>query len=508
LTSAKEAFSSEEVPPLEKWAPDLPVILDGNPFSFDRHEYLMEPYADTHPYQVHIKGAQLGITTLAMLRAFHAARYRGFKGILYVFPSRTDVLDFSRSRVSPLINDNPETLGQWIRDTDSAGLKQIHNCFLYLRGMQSTVGLKSIPVDAVFADELDEAKPTALDKAMERMSHSEFREVFLLSNPSIPDYSIHKAFLETDQRHWLLKCPSCNHYTDLLETFPECLIEETKGKVIRACEKCKSELDPAIGGWLAKRPSITDKRGYHYSQLFSQYVAPGEILHQYRTTTNLQDFHNLKLGQAYVEAQNRLSVEEVLACCGSKGIASSDPGPCSMGVDQGKDLHVVIGKPHSQKAGEIIYISVHKEWAELDALMKRFNVSRAVVDALPETRNARAFAERFKGRVFLSFYQEHRKGQYLWNERDLTVSCNRTESLDASHNEIMNGQIILPKECEITREFAKHLHNVAKRLEENEETGSKRYVYVRLGVDHFRHAFNYECMARSNFPQYLFPELR
>ena len=71
----------------------------------------------------------------------------------------------------------------------------------------------------------------------------------------------------------------------------------------------------------------------------------------------------------------------------------------------------------------------------------------------------------------------------------------------------MDGEIVLPKECEIVREFAEHLHNVAKRLEENEETGSKRYVYVKLGPDHFRHAFNYEAMARGTLLHMLFPEL-
>jgi hypothetical protein len=75
--------------------------------------------------------------------------------------------------------------------------------------------------------------------------------------------------------------------------------------------------------------------------------------------------------------------------------------------------------------------------------------------------------------------------------------------------EIMAGQIILPRECEIVKEFANHLHNVAKKLEEDEETGSKRYIYVKLGStpDHFRHAFNYECMARQNCPNLLFAEL-
>jgi hypothetical protein len=109
--------------------------------------------------------------------------------------------------------------------------------------------------------------------------------------------------------------------------------------------------------------------------------------------------------------------------------------------------------------------------------------------------------------VFLNFYQDRQRGCYKWNERDLTVACNRTESLDASHNQIQQGNIVLPRESDIVREFAKHCHNVAKKLEEDEETGSKRYIYVKLGPDHFRHAFNYECMARQDAPELLFPDL-
>ncbi len=177
-----------------------------------------------------------------------------------------------------------------------------------------------------------------------------------------------------------------------------------------------------------------------------------------------------------------------------------------MGVDQGSDLHVVIGKRHSGKAGQIVHLGVYKDWAELDGLMKSFNVFRCVVDALPETRNARAFAERFKGKVYLNFYNENQKGAYAWREKDLIVSSNRTESLDASHNQVLHADLVLPKECEMTRQFALHLHSVAKRLETEKETGSQRYVYVRLGADHFRHAFNYECMARGTFANALFPE--
>jgi len=43
----------------------------------------------------------------------------------------------------------------------------------------------------------------------------------------------------------------------------------------------------------------------------------------------------------------------------------------------------------------------------------------------------------------------------------------------ASHQEVPAGQIILRRESDIVREFASYLHNVAKKLEEDEETGSK-----------------------------------
>ena len=496
LDSARKRFKADEdVQPLHEWVESVGLILHGKPFSFDRHEYLRAPYRDDHPHQVEMKAAQMGCTTRGMLRVLHGLRYRGYRGVLYLFPSRTDVLDFSKSRVSALLDENPETIGKWIRDTDTAGLKQVWNGWLYLRGMQSTVGLKSIPVDFVIFDELDEAPQKATDMAMERMGHSEFKEVHKLSNPTLPDYGIDRAFQGTDQRYWLLRCPACNHYTCLEDTFPGRLLE-VGGRVIRACERCKGELDPSAGAWVAKRPAVIEKRGYHYSQLFSHYVEPAEILHQFRTTSNLQDFYNLKIGVAYVTAENRLSVEEILALCGTNGISSSDPGPCFMGVDQGKDLHAVIGRRHWQKAGEIVHLGVYRDWEELDRLMAVFHVVRCVVDALPETRNARAFAERHRGKVFLAYYSEYQKGSYRWNEADLTVSCNRTESLDASHREIQRAEIILPKECDVVREFAKHSHNIAKKLEEDEESGSKHYTYVKLGPDHFRHAFNYEGMGR------------
>ena len=497
--------SIADIEPFEHWVKN--VTLDGQPFTYHTREYLHVPYADDHIYLVEEKATQLGLTSKAMLRVFYGARCGQYKkGVLYLFPSKTDVTEFSKGRITPLIEDNPDTIGAWLRDTDAANIKRIRNAIIYFRGMQSRIGLKGVPVDMVVFDELDEAPPKRVDMAMERMGDSEIKQVMKLSNPTMPDYGINKAFLETDQRYWLLKCPKCNNYICMEDSFPDCLITLKNGKVIRACTKCHAELNPSVGEWVAKKPRITDKRGYHYSQLFSHRNEPSEILHKFRTTDNLTDFYNLKIGVAYVEAENRLSTQEVLDLCSLDGIESSDGGPCYMGVDQGSDLHVIIGKKHPNLSGKIIHLNVYKDWKELDRLMKNFKVLLCVVDALPETRNARAFAARFPGKVYLNYYNIHQKGSYAWNEKELIVSCNRTESLDASHREISERTLAIPKRCDIVEDFASHLHNVAKKLEEDEDTGSKRYNYIKLGTDHFRHAYNYEAMARQNAPDLLFPD--
>ena len=431
---------------------NTPIILDGRPFTFERHEYLIEPYNDDHPYQVEAKAAQLGLTSRAMLGAIYKACYFPYKGILYLFPSKTDVNDFTRGRVDPLIEDNPDSIGKLLKNTDSINIKRIRNTFFYFRGMTSRVGLKSVPADRIIFDELDEAPQNAVDMAMERMGHSEYKEVLMLSNLTLPDYGIDKAFQETDQRYWLLKCEKCGEYTCLEDNFPDCLVT-VNGRVIRACQRCKAELNPSIGQWVAKRPSITDKRGRHYSQLFSHFISPAAILHQFRTTNNLTDFYNLKIGIPYVEATNRLTKEEVLSLCGDDGMLSDDTGPCFMGVDQGKDLHVVIGKSETG-------LSMSMSTAIGKNLMGSWMPSMYhAVSSMPYPRRGTpgAFAERHRGKVYLNYYNEHQKGSYAWNERELIVQCNRTESLDASHREIQDKTIILPRECDMTRTFAEHL---------------------------------------------------
>jgi len=519
LASVESRYgASGFLPPILQWAESL--LLDGQPFCLEKHAYQRDFLKEDAHRQVYLKGAQIGATSAIMLKTLHGmigGRYP--QGSLYLFPSRNDVLDFSRGRFNPLINDNT-AVAQHIQDTDSQTIKRIGKAMLYLRGARATASiggmkrtssqLKSIPVDRVVFDEVDEMSPDMIDLALERLSHSSVKEEVYLSTPTIPDYGVDRLFRQSDQRHWFIRCSKCGGETCLELEFPDCLEELQDRRVIRLCQRCKDkEIYPHEGRWVALYPDkAKDIVGWRISQLYSLFVEPGKILKLFRDPPqgNITEVYNSKLAQAHIEAENRLSYSEIINLCGDKPIVDKDIGPCFLGADVGRLIHCVIGKKHPNKAAQIDYIGSFPEWEYLNTLMRRFNVSRAVIDGLPETRLARSFAEAHKGKVFLCFYNEHQKGGYAWHDEKLTVQANRTESLDASHTELAGGKIILPGECSTLQEFARHCTNVARVLQRDPDTGSSRYAYLQTGDDHYRHAFNYECMARQHGSKSFFGE--
>ncbi len=451
------------------------------------------------------KAAQIGGTIWAILRSFHAC-LTGLN-VIYFFPTRTDVIEFSKSRVAPLLSENP-FLSRLMTDTDTAGLKRIGDAHLYLRGMQSTVGMKSVPADMIVFDELDETPPAAKAMARERLAHSDYKRVIELSNPSLPDYGIDEQYQKSDQRHWTLKCPGCGRWTALDKEFPRKLGQEVEiirprsdGSFYRACPQCATDLDLAAGEWVADFPD-RPIHGYRISQLFSPKVDPGDILNEYRTTRFPDRFYNLKIGIPWADLERRLDIMSVLSLCSDAPMLESSPqGHCTMGVDTGRDLHVVIlrddGRDEPDKR-HLIHLAVCHDFAELDVLMDRFDIERCVIDGLPETHATREFANRHPGRVFMNFFNETQRGSAHWNYQAFIVQVNRTEALDASRTAVREHRVVLPRRLPIVEGFAKHMACDAKILDEDEETGIKKYRYVRTGENHFSMAFTYAWLAGSD----------
>jgi len=166
--------------PILEWCKGL--TLGSRPFQVEGHEYELAMLQEEAPRQCFKKGAQMGITETQILKTMHGLIYSRYpQGVLYLFPTVNDVTDFSKGRFAPLLGDNPD-LGEQVSNTDAVSVKRIRRSMLYLRGARSTgkiegvkrtsSQLKSVPVDRVVFDEVDEMEPAMVDLALERLAHS------------------------------------------------------------------------------------------------------------------------------------------------------------------------------------------------------------------------------------------------------------------------------------------------------------------------------------------------
>ena len=231
------------------------------------------------------------------------------------------------------------------------------------------------------------------------------------------------------------------------------------------------------------------------SQLYSPFVTPNEIMHEYRETEFIGHFFNHVVGVPYLSSEDRVTEEQVLSLCDqARKMSTSYLPQTAMGIDVGSVLHCTIIDPRLDK---VVWIGELKHFEELDAVFLKFNVKQTVIDALPETRKVRELINRHKNKVWACFYNDHQKGSYKWDDEQRLVLVNRTESLDASQLSLIRKEITLPQRSKDVEEFASHCQNLVKTIEEDKDSGSRRYVYKKIGPDHFRHSYNYAQIAST-----------
>lgn len=418
--------------------------------------------------------------------------------MIYWLPTKTAVNDFVSQKIDDFLDENADIL-EYQPEKYNVGLKYFWGVPTFWRGLESKAGVKSISADAAVYDEFDESDPGQVKQARQRLAFSNLKLQRELSVPTIPDFGIDRRFQETDQCHYAFKCGGCGTWNILEEEWPNCfkprLDSNGREEWYRACKRCSKELDISEGQWVAKQRGMK-LRGYQISQLYSPFATPSDIMDEYRTTQFMGHFYNHVLGLPYLASEDRLTVNQVLELCvPSKPQEPRSDLPSAMGVDVGSKLHVVCmtagPKPHVQFMGEI------QSFEELDTIALKYNVKSIVLDALPETRKTREFVGRHQFKAWACFYSDNLKGEYSWNEVERVVTVNRTESLDAGTLAFNRKSITLPQRSPMVEEFAKHCANTAKVAQENKETGAKRYTYMKLGPDHFRHALNYAMIAAS-----------
>ncbi len=507
------------------WAIHNGLIINKQKFNLGDHPYEQIVMDRTRQKVCRKWAAQMGKTLPTIITELHHCAYGYYpQGSMFIFPNTGLVERFSKSRFTPMIEDNP-FLQRYIRATDTIELKRVGKSNLYFVGgkvlqkiggeQKTSAALKSEPVDSLNFDEYDEIDQNIALLALDRIGHSEVKFESYTSTPSIPDFGIDKMYSESDQHVWQIKCEHCNEYTCLEIEFPELIRQEGGGRWYRACKKCGREIRPVGGLWVPAYPG-REIEGTWISRLnlADKYVNLGDILKRYMDPPlgDMGKVMNGDLGMAYIAAENRLTASDMLAILGRDPMMANHPGPTAMGVDVGNDFHVMIFDRPTDKAVRLVK-AVHlgsdkmTNFNVLHDLITLFHVKCCVIDFAPAQSKVRSFRDAEAGagcEVFGNIYQDEMRGVVNWDAKNGVVRENRTEICDNVHDLVItSGAFLLPRNSEIILDVIKHFCNLAKVLEEDQQTGSKEYRWRKLGPDHYRHAAHYALLASKRIGVYV-----
>jgi hypothetical protein len=496
------------------------------PYGFKYHPWCREVHDSRASFNSIMKAAQMGLTEVAINVAFFTVDMLK-RDVLYVLPTALNASDFSKSRFNTALLHSPY-LSNLFTDTNTVGLKQAGGVNLYIRGSRGDSNLKSIPVSVLVLDECDEMDQKQIWLALERLSGQLHKFVFSLSTPKIPNKGIHKLYLQGTQEHFYFKCPRCGRTTEMI--FPDCL--EICGESITdpdvrrshlKCKECKGRIEheekPDFlkpGFWEPTVKVDDDHRSFYINQMYSYTVKPHDLAMAYFRGVGdeaaMVEFFNSKQGLPYIPDGGQVTEGEIDNAVRNYFKADQRPdigtNRCIvMGVDQGKMNNVVVVEYLLAGGGMDINAAAHAkvlwegtlpgdDFETLDPLMREWQVRACVIDADPQINDARRFARRFPGYVYLCRYRRGVTGKELQvTEEDSgspIVTVDRTNWLDAAMGRFHSDRIHIPGDTSL--EFKDHLHALVRTYEKDDQ-GNSKAVYLNTGPDHFAHALNYAEIA-------------
>ena len=468
----------------------------GIELEFKNHKFLRAIYDDLTPIQTVRKASQIGFSVMEMLKTMNLARYRGWN-IIYTLPTFGDVNELVGSKTNALISMNP-LLQQWTKDKDSITQKKVGNGFVYYRGtfsskserekMESGVGIM-LSADVICADECDRSDQEILVQYESRLANSEYGGRWYFSNPTHPHTLSQKLYSQSDQKHWFIKCEHCNHwqYLDFWENIKN-------GKYV--CQKCQGELSDETrrnGQWIKKYKR--DISGYWINHLMCSWIPASKIEEEYQNKSK-QYFYNFVLGLPYIGSDVVISKDIIL-----RNIDLTKPNFQQrnvMGVDQGLKKHYVIGNQQG-----IFKIGCVEDWADIEKLIKIYDIGSAVFDALPDLTEPRKLRNKYPGKIWLNYYkQEVKRADFIkWDIKTNTVYSDRTKIIQQNIDDLVEGKTRFQMKPEELADFIRHWEQIYK-IVEKDNMGIERDFWETSGSeDHYVHATNYWRIALERFTQ-------
>jgi hypothetical protein len=492
-------------------------------WNFKHHPWLKEMHDSRFDVNIGQKSAQMGFTEWALNMCFYYIDVRKMD-VLYILPNKVpDAADFSSGRFNKALDLSPY-LKKIFSDTDNIGHKRAGFANLYVRGSNSRSQLKSIPVNLIVFDELDEMNQKNLPLAEKRTSGQKTAHHLKISTPTDEDYGINAAFNLSTQNHYFFPCPHCGKHVEL--KYPESIVfvgnhlnDPRINETHLICYECKHPLSHEAkveylnkGKWVPKYPGNLEA-GWHINQMYSMHLPLKKIAEDYfkGQVDEFADleFWNSTLGLTRTATDAKLTLDHLNACRKNYKMYDGYTGqkPITLGCDVGKVLHVVIDEwdVNGRQGNDVSSYSRRKNiwhgellnFEDLDKFMRDYRVQYAVVDAQPETRKAFEFVNRFYGIARMCRYTQGLTGRGMGKSDenpDTVIHVDRTSWMDLTLGRYRSGTVEMPLDTKF--DFNEQLRAPSRRKDKDQYGNIRaRYQTPENKADHYAHASNYSEIA-------------
>lgn len=445
--------------------------VDGRRFNLDDRPamawiYDQIPSTQDEAYRyilVIMKCAQVGFTVMEMLATIYLGLKFGPCTVGMFLPDMNLAGLKSSERFMPIVRTVPVAHKLMTMEAaDGSGKKmgegnvrtrRIGDAMFVFSWTSGRATTESIPMDILSFDEVQEMTLEQIEKTYERLSASPIRFMQMGSTANWPDADIHHWYKLGTQHKFHTRCPTCGECRPLDDYFPQCIKFDTDRDIYRyVCPNGHWIVDTQDGEWLPDNPDADRGveygvpykerrlriRSLHFPQFLSPTISADEMISAYNSATDMKNFFNRKLGKPYLDPSQVPVTLQHMADCVAAGKAAgigwkTRASGCYMGIDQMGNFNVVVIKerlPDGRQAtvhAEEIY---HEDpFARCDELMRAFGVAVCVVEINPNYNDAKRFAGRFPGRVFIcNSFGSMVEGMIQWGDAPkLDTSDRRTD---------------------------------------------------------------------------------
>jgi hypothetical protein len=354
-TAIAETYDLAQIP---RWITDH-TYLKGEKYSFKNYEFQREILSNTARVVNVQKSSQVGLSEIQARWALGISEIFPSFSTIYTMPYSTDVKNFARTRVDPVIDNSPRLKAAMNGDLDNSEIKQIHGSFLYFKGTTGSTQAISVPADCIISDEIDRSDSDTLGQYTSRLSDSNYRLRRNFSTPTIQGHGI-ALEMETSKRFKrMCKCHHCAEWFlpsyDMVKIpgYDKELRMITKQNLYSTryleaellCPSCGKVPDLSFENcnWVAENADTNfEAQGFYVTPFMCPRKSIVSLITDSTEYRSYGEFVNQGLGETCEQSSEALILEDLTA---AKTITPLDSHvPHALGIDVGLLCHICVGR--------------------------------------------------------------------------------------------------------------------------------------------------------------------